>query len=301
MSVLLAEALITAGRALGQSTAEMYAGEGLIGATTTTLFGESEKNSSIISKFLYGMALPDGYEKGDVESMDTNLKIVMSTILPQLKLLTGVEKDPTWDDLLGVMNQNPLLKKSDEKSVFDIRSKEIRAYMNVIASTDHRCNHRRDLEISYFKEWFVTTAGEIDPEIAKLVVHDKSFDDILTSCYTVGENYHWNRLSTVWKNSTYDSMTLIDIGAIRVPSPESPNVKVFRVRIKVWKQSEVLLFGDHLKFGMTFEINSQVFEPIHEVLDRMQNNHILTQIDINNVVDYINNYYLTLTESSEEN
>jgi hypothetical protein len=155
------------------------------------------------------------------------------------------------------------------------------------------------MKISSFKEWFVTTVGEIDSEIVKLVVNDKSFDDILKSCYTVGENYHWYFGSTWLRSTDYDSMTLIDIGAIRVPSPESPNVKVFRVRIHVWKESSVTLTVDHLKFGMTVEINSQVFEPIYEVLEEMRS-HVLTEDDVKNLEEFIANYYQTFTISTDD-
>jgi hypothetical protein len=87
--------------------------------------------------------------------------------------------------------------------------------------------------------------------------------------YNIIHNLYW------YLNSYDNSIILLDLGVIRVSSPKSPNVKVFRVRIKVWKEIQVddqtMFFP--LKFGMAVEINSQVFEPNYEVLERIQNNH----------------------------
>jgi hypothetical protein len=233
------------------------------------------------SMFTYSSIAPSSMRlHKDNKMIDKNLKIILAMTVIELQKIVGKTKVPEWGDIVSIMSQNALFEKCGESSRHGIRT-----YTHE-RDEWFKSNYKPDQgTVDKIKIWFTKEIDDIDPELKKLtgVLKNDIFTNLATIVATTGAESQ--DIATMIMHSNNVEVTLADVGLIRYPSYENPKVKIFRLKIKSWRNCDrTWAIHQASKNGLTVEIDSQEYMPREEVVSRMRD-RVLSEEDVEYLCD----------------
>lgn len=241
------------------------------------------------SMFTYASIVPSLVRLNkDNRQIDTNLKIMLAMTVIELQKIVGETKVPEWNDIVSIMRQNVLFEKCEDSSRYGIRTytRDSNDFCKFDGGPDKGT-------IENIKIWFMKELETIDPELKELtgVLENKVFEKLASIVASTGSSV--NSISTMIRRSEYEEYTLADIGLIRYPSYEKPKAKIFRLKIKSWRNCKRILAFESNKNGLTVEIDSQEYMPREEIVSHMRD-HVFSDEDVTYLCEKVDSILLKI-------
>jgi hypothetical protein len=235
------------------------------------------------SMFTYTSILPKGEWKKNIQLMDTNLKLILAITATELKNIVGKSKIPDWKDIVSSIQQNILFEKCEDTSKYGIRtySRDSFNFLKFDGEPDENT-------IKEVTDWFIEVLQDIDPELINIsgVFQNETFKTLASIVSSTGS--HVSSISTAIRRSDYEELTIADVGLIRYPSFNNPKTKIFRMRIKSWRNCQRILAFESNKNGLTVEIDSREYAPREDVIQLMRE-RVLTEKDVKTLCENVEN------------
>ncbi|KAJ7336331.1 hypothetical protein DFH08DRAFT_706404 [Mycena albidolilacea] len=196
--------------------------------------------------------------------MDDHLKIMISGTLRLLEKKRKQLSGPlSWDDLLSILMQNPLIEPDDTIT----GSKVDRADKLIKPATVNFFKISGAPDPSIVREvetWFTNFIGDQD-------ILDSTMIDIKVMAEIVAQTGATvDSVAALIHKIEHHEKTLVDIGVLRFPDPDHPYFKVYRIRLTAWSVSARYLAWQEDSNGITGELNVRNFRPRTSVLDEMK-------------------------------
>jgi hypothetical protein len=183
-----------------------------------------------------------------------------------LVMLTGTLKafnrDPrsksSWESVMSTMRNNPVLEQVPNSAVH--REDGYRDQSTNAFKIDQTPEEQK---IERFRYWF-----------DRLVADDDILRDTTIDTYALGNLIAQTGAAvvsfvTLFDAREYYEKTVVDIGLLRFPDPDHPYVKVYRIQIKVWRDTRRILFVQTDKHGVSGIFDSMKFRPRQSVMDAL--------------------------------
>ncbi|GJJ15953.1 hypothetical protein Clacol_010232 [Clathrus columnatus] len=192
-----------------------------------------------------------------IKGMDEKLKVMIAGTMRSLEAHSK-EGELSWDGVMSVLMQNPLLEADDGK--IDRSDKLIKSGTNVF-----KFNGSPDESIvKEVEAWFVHLIGDPD------VLADTKIDiDVLANIVAQTGATVQSFESIFFKHESHEK-TLVDIGILRFPDIDKPFFKVYRIKLTAWSSSARVLMIQEDQNGITGEFNARNFRPRASVIEGMK-------------------------------
>ncbi|KAJ7476511.1 hypothetical protein FB451DRAFT_1460612 [Mycena latifolia] len=233
-------------------------------ATALTVFGSLEQTADFVKNFDWSKidvkdATRDDYlhlklapsfgelTSASVKDLDDQLKIMIAATMRALAKVPVQQR--SWETILGVMMQNPLLEpEMSGISRADRLVKEETNVFKVDGSPD--ANIVREVET-----WFINLIQ--DDDVLKSTAIDTQ---VMANIVAITGDTIDSFPSAIYKNE-YHEKTMVDICVLRFPNIDYPHFKLYRIQLTAWTDSRRVLFVEKDTNGINGEFNSRVFKP----------------------------------------
>jgi len=118
--------------------------------------------------------------------------------------------------------------------------------------------------------WFsslISVSGDEDV-INSTRIDIRSLGNIVAS---TGASCVW--FEAILGKNEYNSHTMLEIGVLRYPHPETPYFKAYRIKLKAWSDSTTAFYLQSDTNGIEGEFSSCRFKPRHNVMDQFESAH----------------------------
>ncbi|EJD46518.1 hypothetical protein AURDEDRAFT_164346 [Auricularia subglabra TFB-10046 SS5] len=192
---------------------------------------------------------------GSVIGMDVNLKVAIAATARALQNIPPQGR--TWTAIMGTLTQCSVLDPCPDSDIN-------RADCYYADRTNwFKKSENYDAVVKEVQAWF--TKLIVDPDILKLrsAVDLKVVSSIVAHAGNVAEGL------CLYKKEKREK-TLLDVGMVRYPDPEHPFIKVYRIELRAWYDSRVVLGRARDQNGIVGEFSARTFKPRNSVIEQMR-------------------------------
>ncbi|KAF4622191.1 hypothetical protein D9613_009427 [Agrocybe pediades] len=199
---------------------------------------------------------PEGELKSEaIKLMDKHLKIMIAGTMKSLEAVPPKER--TWEKILAIMMQNPLLEPEVETT----------ARVDKLIKNGHnvfKFDGSPDAAIVKEATWFTKLIS--DEDVLKSTKIDiKVLANIVAQTGATVDCF----ASLISKTERHEK-TIVDIGVLRFPDQDRPHFQLYRIQLHAWSQSKRVVMVQDDSNGITGEYFSRNFRPRKSVIDGLK-------------------------------
>ncbi|KAL0636928.1 hypothetical protein Q9L58_004030 [Maublancomyces gigas] len=199
--------------------------------------------------------------KDDLKALDQELCSIIAVTTTKFAAMTPEER--TWDNVLGALEQNPVLKPMEDETIHKTDKHSLNSF-TLLGGNGKPNKIAMDAVGAWFRGFItdedVLRTTKIDTEWCKYTV-----------CQTGAAIQ--NIVKVVAKSQKINQ-ELVDIGVLTYPTKESPHFKVFRIQLKVWAETKRFLNFQTDNNGVIGEFSYRKYETCSTVIDWLSGNII---------------------------
>jgi len=190
-----------------------------------------------------------------IKGMDEQLKIIIAGTNRELEKVPAADR--TWDKVISVFMQNPLIEPLDTPQATIARAdKLIKTGSNVFkVNREHDDGIVREV-----LTWFTQLIGDEDV-LNSTKIDIKVLADIVATTGAAIDSFE-----AFFAKNEHHEKTVVDIGVLRYPDIDHPYFKVYRIQLTAWSDTRRILFFGEDANGITGEYNLRLFKPRDSII-----------------------------------
>jgi len=197
--------------------------------------------------------------RDSIKGMDDELKIIIAGTNRELEKVPALDR--TWDKVISVFMQNPLIEPMDTPTANIARADKLIKNDSNVFKVDREHD---DGIVREVLAWFTQLIGDEDV-LNSTKIDIKVLADIVATTGAAIDSFE-----TFFAKNEHHEKTVVDIGVLRYPDIDNPFFKVYRIQLTAWSDTRRILFFGKDANGITGQYNLRLFKPRDSVIAGMK-------------------------------